>query len=270
MLIIPRLASQGRARGFTLVELMIGIVVGLIVLAGVIAVFLSVVRGSVYVAREARLNQDLRTAMDLMVNDIRRAGYWRDAIPFDPTTVDADTIQHNPFMNRVPGDDDVRDIHILLNDRSCIVFSYDTQDAGGESGVVFGYRLNGGEIQTLLDPTVVATTDCGTGSWQSITDSRQVAVETLTFDLAGSRCLNVTASQSWQGNEAGTVIPACIDEDAVGYEATDGDILIESRRININMVGRHAADANTQLALSESITVRNNRIFAFFAATGGT
>jgi prepilin peptidase dependent protein B len=68
--------GSSRQRGFTLIELMVGIVVGLIVLSSALAIYLMGVRGSTHTVRAAKLNQDMRTGMTLMVDDIRRAGFW--------------------------------------------------------------------------------------------------------------------------------------------------------------------------------------------------
>lgn len=69
------MGQRGRQIGLTLIELMIGIVVGSIVLGAVIAVYASTIRGSNTALRTARLNQELRSTMDLMVREIRRAGF---------------------------------------------------------------------------------------------------------------------------------------------------------------------------------------------------
>ena len=62
--------------GFSLVELMISIVVGLVVVAGVISVFASAVKSHTDNLRMTRLNQELRTTMTLMTRELRRAGFW--------------------------------------------------------------------------------------------------------------------------------------------------------------------------------------------------
>jgi prepilin peptidase dependent protein B len=258
----PKFMQRSRRdhRGFTIVELLVGILVGLIVVAGAIAVYITVVRGGNYLVREARVNQELRVAMDLMVNDIRRSGYWRDAEPFDPSAPGAGAVQFNPFMNRDPAEE-ITDIHIL-GGGACILFSYDPT-FNEDNGTIFGYRLVGNVIQALLDPDVVETDDCTAGGWQPITDGAAVLVDTLTFDFTNSRCLNVTAGRAWETTAAGATEPVCIDSAAWGTPAPNtGDVLIESRQVNIALTGRHAADDRAILNLAESVTVRNNRILA--------
>ncbi len=62
--------------GFSLVELMIGITLGLIIISGVLGVFSSTVKNQSDNLKMSRLNQELRAVMDVMARDIRRAGYW--------------------------------------------------------------------------------------------------------------------------------------------------------------------------------------------------
>jgi type IV pilus assembly protein PilW len=68
---MPRLA-----RGVSLVELMVAVVVGLVMLGGVIQVYLS--SKQTYNAQDqlARMQESGRFAMDLITRDLRRAGYW--------------------------------------------------------------------------------------------------------------------------------------------------------------------------------------------------
>jgi prepilin peptidase dependent protein B len=256
-----RQSSRREPRGFTIVELLMGILVGLIVVAGAIAVYVTVVRGGNYLVREARVNQELRVAMDLMVNDIRRAGYWRDAEPFDPSAPGAGAVQFNPFMNRAGAAGNITDIHIL-GGGTCILFSYDPT-FNEDNGTVFGYRLVGNVIQALLDPDIIATNNCAVGDWEPITDGAAVRVDTLTFDFTRSRCLNVTAGRAWETTAAGATEPVCIDSAAWGTPAPNaGDVMIESRQVNIALTGRHVADDRAILNLAESVTVRNNRVLA--------
>ncbi|GAB6909552.1 conserved hypothetical protein [Desulfosarcina cetonica] len=61
-------------RGFTLVELLVGMAMGAIVLAAVIGIFSGLSRSYTTETARATAQQDIRAAMDLMVQDIRLAG----------------------------------------------------------------------------------------------------------------------------------------------------------------------------------------------------
>lgn len=66
---------RGRQRGLGLVELMVGITIGLIVAAGASLVAVNQINEHRQLMLEVQIQQDLRTAADLLQQDIRRAGY---------------------------------------------------------------------------------------------------------------------------------------------------------------------------------------------------
>ncbi len=61
----------------TLVELLIGMALGLVVAGGALALFLTELQTSRRLLLEARLSHDLRVAADLLARDLRRAGHWK-------------------------------------------------------------------------------------------------------------------------------------------------------------------------------------------------
>lgn len=61
------------ARGFSLVELMVGSVIGLIVIGAVTALVLSMMRSNRQTLQSTRLNQELRATLAVIANDIKRA-----------------------------------------------------------------------------------------------------------------------------------------------------------------------------------------------------
>lgn len=70
MLIVSR---PMRAAGFTLVELMVAMVLGLIVVGAVLALVLSVMKSNRQTIQATRLTQELRSVMAVVANDLRRA-----------------------------------------------------------------------------------------------------------------------------------------------------------------------------------------------------
>lgn len=83
-----------RQVGVTLIELMIGLLVGMIVVAGGFQVFTTSIKGQTDNQQLSRLNQDMRAMMDIMVRDIRRAGF----VTSYPDTNFA-SLQNNPFFD---------------------------------------------------------------------------------------------------------------------------------------------------------------------------
>lgn len=82
-----------RQLGVTLIGLMIGVAVGILVLATTLALYLMIAKGARENIQQARLNQELRAALEVMQQDIRRAGYW----DFADTNGDGDVNGDNLF-----------------------------------------------------------------------------------------------------------------------------------------------------------------------------
>ncbi len=74
-------------RGFTLVELMIAMVVGMVVLGAVYALFTAQSKHLATQEQLAELHQNARVAMDIMVREISMAGYNQTTAPATITAV---------------------------------------------------------------------------------------------------------------------------------------------------------------------------------------
>jgi type IV pilus assembly protein PilW len=68
--------SHYHCRGFSMVELMVALVITLILLAGIGQIFLSSKKSFIIQNNLARIQENGRYAMDVVVSDLRRAGYW--------------------------------------------------------------------------------------------------------------------------------------------------------------------------------------------------
>lgn len=275
---MPKAGSQS---GFTLVELMIGILVGTIVVAGVIALYITVIRGSAFVVTEARVTQDTRISMDLMASDIRRAGYSH---PSRIKVSEETGMPENPFM--------LENRSIAIHDHdggdgNCILVSFDPtfqyapedaslefdlSDLAGSSQFVFGYRLNAeGVIQMLSSPDLASTDNCEADvRWDALTDPATIRVDSLTFSTEGSTCLNTSLDlSSASGNTEGDAFWEAGDGSRTFCEGTyngalepgQDNVLIENRQIRINLDAVDRSSASTRVTFDESIRVRNNRIF---------
>jgi prepilin peptidase dependent protein B len=257
---MPQLIATRRAQlGLNLIELMVGLVVGLVVLAAISTVYLNTARGSRDTMNANRLNQDLRAVMDIMVADIRRAGYWG-------TAVSGST---NPFTVRTSPATDI------FVSAGCILYSYDaTYNAASTAGATdagvdfFGFQLNAGAVQTVTPGTAMNDTSvaCNTLTWSNLTDPAVITIDTLTFSTAspgggepGSKCVNATTGATWTA--AVSTQAACADATAAGYVAPGAsDDLAETRQITILITAHHVSDTTLVRTLTESVLVRNNRI----------
>ncbi len=114
---MPSVKFRRGSAGFSLVELMVGIAVGLVVLVGLSSVYVNSVRGGRTTTAANQLNQEMRALMDIMVNDLRRAGYWARRPRAWQTPSWRLTTQP------------------AINGGNCILYSYDATFAGITPGV---------------------------------------------------------------------------------------------------------------------------------------
>lgn len=66
-------SRRASARGFSLIELMVALVVGLIVVGAVLALVVAIMKSNRQTLQSTRLNQELRATMAVIANDLRRA-----------------------------------------------------------------------------------------------------------------------------------------------------------------------------------------------------
>jgi type IV pilus assembly protein PilW len=159
-----------RQKGLTLIELMIALLLSLLVMGMVISMFTSSIGGHAQAIRTMRLNQDMRIAMDMMVRDIRRAGYWAGT-----------NAASNPHATVLSGSSPI----FISATNDCILVSYD-YDSTVASGEFFGYKIQGNELRGLKrDTAPVANPDCddftAPNDWQNLLDNNTIRVNSLAF-----------------------------------------------------------------------------------------
>ena len=264
------ITTRKRQHGLTVAEILVGMAVGVIVIGGAVVVYASTVEKSNDMLRTSKLNQEVSTLLQVVSNDIRRAGFWGG--------INGTTFNQNPFNQPnatalvVIDDMASNTIQAATGQGSCIVYVYDaTYVPGNVAGVIestdlFGFRLNGSVVQ-MRQTGVVDGADCvgGTcnsctnGVWQNVTDPNLVEVTALTFDLANSQCLNVSEPNEVDDDGDGT-----IDEDdeydcyATIPPGASGDTTVESREVRVSVAARIAADTSVQMTGSQTIRVRND------------
>lgn len=72
-------AVRRHERGISLIETLVAMALGLLVLAGVLQLMNQLVDGNTSTIKVARLEQDTRSVMDVIIQDIRRAGSFPEA-----------------------------------------------------------------------------------------------------------------------------------------------------------------------------------------------
>jgi prepilin peptidase dependent protein B len=69
-----------RQQGLSIIELLVGTAIGMAVISGAAMLTAKNLGGSRVMLADARLNEDLRNAADLLTRDLRRASYWGNAV----------------------------------------------------------------------------------------------------------------------------------------------------------------------------------------------
>ena len=259
---MPRLTRHRPSAGFSLVELMVGIAIGLVVLVGLSSVYINTVVGGRTTTASNQLSQELRALMDIMVNDLRRAGYSSGGVAGAA----------NPFLAATTAP---------RLEAGCVLYSYDATFLGVTPGVPgdedrFGFRLNAdGVVQAVRPGTLASTaTPCADAKWEPLTDEISTEVTTLEFDTVGSECIAFVADSYIAANPAtfehwktakGTG-PACdpaADNAPAPYPNVATNHFVETQQINIRLVGRSRSDPTLpELELRETVLVRANRVIA--------
>lgn len=238
--------SPSRQRGASLIELMVGMVVGLLIIIAAAATYLTTSLRVRDTLNAAKLNMTLRTTMDVVVDEIRRAGY------------SASGGVNNPFTNRNPGS--FSDL-IVTNNGSCIEFSYDMNADGllaNSSPFEYsGFRVQNG-ILSMRNGGPGIVNNCTNGSWEALTDANQIIIIphsngnpyfTVTY-----QCMNTQTSES--DNEACTGGGTVFDQAAAGKPVD----LLETRTVSVNLGARLASDNSMRMDLSQQVLVRNHRV----------
>jgi type IV pilus assembly protein PilW len=238
-------------KGYTLIELMIAIALGLIVVGATIAIYITAVGSSSSTIKSARLNHDLEAVMALMINDIKRSGYWGGAV------VGVDT-RNNPFTVATTN------INIPIN--TCILYSYDASSDGVvDANEYYGFNLSNNTISMRKTGTTTNSADCSDGIWEEFIDGSQLTITALNFSLAPvaaappfpalpatSRCLNITTN-------AVTDAAACAT-DTTNCTAALPCNIAQKRVVNIQLSGRLTSDTTVTKTLNGTVEVRNSRL----------
>jgi type IV pilus assembly protein PilW len=220
---LPARRGPRSQRGLSLVELMVGVAVGLMVVAGASFVAVNQLADNRRLLLETQVQQDLRAAADMVARDLRRAGYW-GASEAGVWQGDDPNVAANPYVELSPTDAgeavtqvDFRYSRDLVEDNAF--------DADREQ---FGFKLESGTIRMLIG-----------GVWQSMTDRN--VLEVTRFDI---------------GVERQTVRQACFNECPGG--GTTCWPTQDVRRLTISIAGRAANDAAVERSVRDSVRLRND------------
>jgi type IV pilus assembly protein PilW len=148
-------------RGMSIVELMVGVAVGLTIAAAATMMVASQLADTRRLLVETQIQQDLRATADQIVRDLRRAGFWHGAHLGTSTGAGTAAMLGNPYGFASPGDD------VAIQE---ITYTYAAPTVAEDNTVDDperrGFRLHNGVIESQL----------GAGNWQALTDAATMRV----------------------------------------------------------------------------------------------
>lgn len=224
-------------KGFSLIEMMVAMVAGLVVIGAVVVFTIATSQSSTTNIRSVRLMQNLRTSLSLMEREIRRSGYNESALTYAGQCVSASGVCPIGVFNQ-----------LAVVSPTCLVVSYDNSanaTAGAvDAGEFHGFRLKKdasgvGIIQASLGGS--SAPDCTVAvddtAWLNVSDPTVVDVTDLTFTqlTTNGGCVQQSSTLVW--------------------------LVVQD--VRIQMTGKWtdpAAKLITTRALDESVRVKNDAV----------
>lgn len=221
-------------RGLSIIELMVGVAVGMFIIGGAIKLFVDMFGNNRRLLLESRVNQDLHAAADIIARDLRRAGYWQGAaaaINVAPGAVPT----NNPFSP-------------ATFSASSVAYSYDRGLAASAAGFSLTnnqlYMTVGGSTQPLTDAATVRVTRF------EIANS---ASATQWFDIAQNcPCISIAASAAGGGCTVAAILS--------NPEGSASRPQVGVRWVDIIIEGESPSLPSVRRQVIESVRVRNDQI----------
>lgn len=151
--------------GLTLIEMLIAMILGLFVTAVIISVFTTNVRSSNENLKMIRLNQELRGAMSLITDELKRSGYTAQPSWTNTAGLFMSALNYNSTS-------------------SCLRYSYDVNaDGTQDNSERMAFQFTSDLIRW---GSGVASNTCNDGTWEAITDTDIVEISTMEINFSGS------------------------------------------------------------------------------------
>jgi prepilin-type N-terminal cleavage/methylation domain-containing protein len=231
-----------RQRGLGLVELMVGITVGLIVAAAASMVAVNQINEHRRLMLETQIQQDLRTAADLLQQDLRRAGFRGFAqlgVWAPPAAIG--TLKEQPAA--APSANEFATVTRVDNgDARSLIYLYARTDYSATGALrdaeYFGFKWDKGSKTLYLQ--------IGKGNWQPITDPDIVKITNFEIDVDDSQSIDVGDFCDKPCNPPTAGAPACPKQGV--------------RQVSFKIVGEAAHDSNVKRTLSGVERLRTDQI----------
>ncbi len=203
-----------------MVELLVGVAIGLVVTAAAANLLAGHIHESRKLLLEARLMQDLRTTTDLVTRDLRRAGYW-GAAASGVWAAGASGVLANPYAALAAD--------TAASDAAMFRFSRDSiENNNVDSNERFGFRLRNGSIEMQL----------GAAPWQALTDGATLTITTF----------SITPTLQ-DISLAAYCARACVGSSCPQQQV---------RSLAVRLTGRARSDASVTRSLHSDVRLRND------------
>jgi type II secretory pathway component PulJ len=201
------------------VEMMVGVAIGLFVVAAAVLVVATQLNENRRLLVETQVQQDLRATADIVTRELRRVGAWHQSgkgVWFRGTT----GVTKNPFSIVVPDTAPASEVDYKYH-----------RSAGSEGW--FKFRLNGNVIQADLG---------GGGGFQDLTDARTLKVTAFTITP-----------------QTGPAAPARIPCPKLCADGTqDCWPTVVVREFVVDIAAEAANDPSVKRSLQSTVSVRND------------
>jgi prepilin peptidase dependent protein B len=214
-------------RGLSLVELLVGITLGIFLIGGAMTMLMTNLTGSQKLLIEARVNQDLRAVVDLIARDLKRSGYWGNSISGAFTSSSSTNATSNPYSSIT-----CTSCITGTSTTSQLVYGYtkdSTENNTLDSNEQFGFRLSSNKIQMQT----------ASGTWQDVTDPNILSITALTI-LETKTSINVSA--------------ACVNTPSSNLPSAN------VRKYDITVTGQAVSDSSVVRTLQTTVRIRNDQM----------
>ena len=224
------------ARGLSIVELMIGIAIGLFIVAGATLMLTTQLGDNRRLLLEAQVQQDMRAAADMVTRDIRRAGYWAQS--YRQVWPAAGAVS-NPYTRMVPTDAPLGTSSIEYDrstDEEGRLIGSDDNGVDAEADRPrerVGFRFNA--TNKTIDYQV------GANNWQALTDKEVLNVTLFRLDIT-ARNVPVPCGAG----------PQCPVLGPGGCP-----LVLTYRDVTINITAQAVHESAVQRALRDNVRLRN-------------
>lgn len=220
-----------RQAGFSLVEMMVAIVAGLIVIGAALAFTVSTVRAYSEHIKSTRFSQELRTGMNLMVRELRRTGY--DAASTSRVSTDLNPTEFRNLATPATG---------------CIVYGYDQQQDGTLGNAPAdvdkrAIRLSSNKLQVRTS----AAADC-TGDdtvWSDLTDPRVINITAFAPTVYESPFCEAAPGRDTDGNGTNDT-----------FDVTTGSVT----SVSLCLKGALASDSSIVRQITDTVRIRADNL----------